>query len=405
MWENTWQLAEWVWDVGPELAMQAQMKYVFGRPEPPTFDFKTSDIDAHQLVADAMPKDGPKGSGARDALKNRAEWKGKLKEQRQDASKIPPELAAKQAKAPVPKGLPPKPSKKAPPSDLKSKDPAKVKDKALKELKDKGGPIKGKELDKAHQEKFDKGMAALEKLAEKAKDDPEDSKEIVQHLAELKKIHGFTILTHTKDGDDWVVDAAMSPGKKVKVNAKPPPPLPSKVKWKLPDDQRGGVQMIANPLAKDIYDTGTDVSPGGVNPIFREKVGPQKLTRDGTKLYVEGHLLNNKLGGRGDERRNLTPLSYKANIGHWRASEKYLQNLMTDKSEEEPMAYYKVEVDYPDTPRRTKSPVIAAEGRLAESITVTYQRLKRKSAKSKETEKVGSPVETTVKNVPPYPHA
>jgi hypothetical protein len=68
VWENTWHLAEWVWDVGPTLAMQANMKYVFGRPEAPSFDFKTSDIDAERLVTDAMPKDGPRGSGARDAL-------------------------------------------------------------------------------------------------------------------------------------------------------------------------------------------------------------------------------------------------------------------------------------------------------------------------------------------------
>lgn len=219
VWENTWQLGEWVWDVGPELAMQAQMKYVFGRPEPPTFEFKTSDIDAHQLIQDAMPKDGPKGSGARDALKNRAEWKGKLKEQRQDASKIPPALAEKNAKTPVPKGLPPKPSKKAPPADLKSKDPAKVKDKALKELKDKGGPIKGKEIDKSHQERFDKGMAALEQLANKALSDPEDPDEITQHLAKIKAQFGFTKLSHKLEGDEWLVDAEMSPGKQKKIKA------------------------------------------------------------------------------------------------------------------------------------------------------------------------------------------
>jgi hypothetical protein len=401
VWENTWQLAEWVWDVGPELAMQAQMKYVFGRPEPPTFDFKTSDIDASRLIQDAMPKDGPKGSGARDALKNRAEWKGKLKEARQDASKLPPALAEKSAKAPVPKALPPKPAKKAPPADLKSKDPAKVKDKALKELKDKGGPTKSKALDKAHQERFDKGMAALDRLAEAAKDDPEDSKEIAEHLAGIKRTYGFTSLTHTKDGDDWLVEAEMSPKKTKKVNAKPPAPLPSKVTWGAPDPWRGGKWMKANPLSKDIYLNGSDVPAGGVNPIFQQKVGPQKLKRDNTRLYIEGHLLNNKLGGPGDEPKNLTPLSYKANIAHWRASEGDLQDLM--RTGQDPMAYYEVQVNYPASKRKTTPPVIPAEGELAKSITVKWQRMKRKKGKAVKDDK-SSLITKTVDNVPPYPH-
>ena len=219
VWSNTWRLAEWVWDVGPELALQAQMNYVFGRPEPPTFDFKTTDIDAHKLIADAMPKDGPKGSGAREALKNSAEWKGKLKEQRKDASKIPPALAEKQAKAPVPKALPPKPSKAAPPADLKVKDPAKVKEAALKELKDKAAPAKGKDLDKAHQEKWNKGMAELDRLVAKSKNDPEDPEEITQHLSKLKAQFGFTTLSHRLESGEWVVEAGMSPSTTRRVKA------------------------------------------------------------------------------------------------------------------------------------------------------------------------------------------
>jgi uncharacterized protein DUF4157 len=219
VWSKEWQLAEWVWDVGPELALQAQMNYVFGRPEPPTFEFKTTDIDAHKLIQDAMPKEGPKGSGARDALKNTADWKGKLKEQRKDASAIPPALAEKQAKAPAPKGLPPKPSKAAPPLDLKAKDPAKIKDQALKELKDKGAPVKGKDVDKSHQERFDKGMAALDQLAARADIDPEDPDEITQHLAKIKSQFGFTKLSHTLQGGEWLVDAEMSPGKTRKIKA------------------------------------------------------------------------------------------------------------------------------------------------------------------------------------------
>jgi hypothetical protein len=222
VWSNEWKLAEWVWDVGPELALQAQMKYVFGKPEPPTLDFKTSDIDSKRLIQDAMPKDGPKGSGAREALKNTAEWKGKLKEQKKDASKIPPALAEQQKKTPKPKEAPPKPPKKAPPADLKAKDPAKAKDQAAKDLKDKATPDKAKPTDKAHQEKWDKGMAALEKLVEKSQKDPLDEEQIYTDLEGLKKTYGFSTLNHELDGDSWLIDAAMSPGVKKRAGKRKP---------------------------------------------------------------------------------------------------------------------------------------------------------------------------------------
>lgn len=402
VWSNTWNLAEWVWDVGPELALQAQMNYVFGRPEPPTLDFKTSDIDAHKLIQDAMPKDGPKGSGAREALKNTAEWKGKLKEQRKDASKIPPALAEKQAKAPVPKALPPKPSKAAPPADLKVKDPAKVKEAAAKELKDKAAPGKTKELDKAHKEKFQKGMAALQKLHDKAVTDPEDSKEIVSHLAQIKADHGFTTLKHTKEGNKWVVEAGMSESQKMDINAGPPPPLTSDVIWADPHGDVGGTEMTAKLLTKDKWLQGSAVTPGGVNPIFINQVGPQNPSgkRKGKRLYVEGHLLNNKLGGPGDERKNLTPLTYSANRNHWLASEKGIQKLM--QTDPDPLAYYHVKVNYAGA-RPVPSGVNPAEGELAETITVKWHKLKRKEGNATQTEPDGATVTVDVKNVPPWP--
>jgi hypothetical protein len=82
VWENEWKLAEHVMEIGPDLALQAHMAYKFGSPEPPELDFKTSDIDSESLIQSAMPEDGPAPSGARDALENKAEWKGALKEQK-----------------------------------------------------------------------------------------------------------------------------------------------------------------------------------------------------------------------------------------------------------------------------------------------------------------------------------
>lgn len=115
VWENTWKLAEWVWDVGPTLALQANMEYTFGQPKPPSFEFKTSDIDAEKLIQDAMPKDGPKGSGAREALKNRTEWSGKSKGKGKSADEVPEEAAGKTKKVDSP-NAPPKPAKKTKPT-------------------------------------------------------------------------------------------------------------------------------------------------------------------------------------------------------------------------------------------------------------------------------------------------
>ncbi|MDD4272144.1 MAG: DUF4157 domain-containing protein [Desulfobacter postgatei] len=145
VWENTWQLAEWVWDVGPTLAIQANMSYTFGQPEPPTLDFKTDNIDAERLIQDAMPKEGPKGSGARDALKNRANWSGRNKGKGKSGDKGGSEVAPKGKATPK---APPKPSRKQKPTgkDADAKRP----------IKEKGGQRKpglDKMIDKAAKDK------------------------------------------------------------------------------------------------------------------------------------------------------------------------------------------------------------------------------------------------------------
>ena len=111
VWERTWRLSEWVWNVGPDLALQARMQYTFGNPEPPSIEFSTEDIDSERLIRDAMPKDGPAGSGAREALQNRAEWQGELQRQGRDAGTVPSDLASQASEAdPVPEAPPRPPS-------------------------------------------------------------------------------------------------------------------------------------------------------------------------------------------------------------------------------------------------------------------------------------------------------
>nr|WP_298248516.1 hypothetical protein [uncultured Halomonas sp.] len=116
VWEKEWNLAEVVMPVGPDLGLQAHMSYTFGQPEPPSLEMSSSDIDTERLIQDAMPKDGPAPSGAREALENKAEWQGQIREQR--AAAVPQEQVARQDAAETPPSAPSRPQKPAggPPS-------------------------------------------------------------------------------------------------------------------------------------------------------------------------------------------------------------------------------------------------------------------------------------------------
>ncbi|MBE3640696.1 hypothetical protein ICN82_21090, partial [Mangrovicoccus sp. HB182678] len=92
VWEEDWELAEKVFPIGPDLALQAKMNYTFGQPAPPEIEMNSGDFDASALIQEAMPKDGPGGSGAREVLQNRAQWRGDLERQRR--APVPPETAA-----------------------------------------------------------------------------------------------------------------------------------------------------------------------------------------------------------------------------------------------------------------------------------------------------------------------
>jgi hypothetical protein len=108
-----------------------------------------------------------------------------------------------------------------PPEALK--DPAKAKEAALKELKTKDGAAPTKPVDKSHEEKLNKGMLALDKLRIKSETDPEDPDEIAKHLAQIKAEHGFTKISHELKGEEWIIDAEMSPGRRSRARAQRDP--------------------------------------------------------------------------------------------------------------------------------------------------------------------------------------
>lgn len=109
VWDKEWNLAEVVMPVGPDLGLQAHMSYKFGHPEPPSIEMTSTEIDAKRLIQDAMPKDGPAPSGARETLQNQAEWQGALREQR--AAAVSNEQVAQQDEAETPPPAPPRPQK------------------------------------------------------------------------------------------------------------------------------------------------------------------------------------------------------------------------------------------------------------------------------------------------------
>ena len=115
VWDQTWELAEWVWSVGPDLGLQARMSYNFSNPAPPTIEFNTSDIDTDRLIRDAMPEDGPAGSGAREAMENRAEWSGPARAAGRDAQSVPADLAGQAQTPAVAPDAPARPPRDAPP--------------------------------------------------------------------------------------------------------------------------------------------------------------------------------------------------------------------------------------------------------------------------------------------------
>ena len=122
IWERTWELASHTMNVGPDLTLSAKLLMNLSNPSVPEITYDSSEVDSASMISSAMPKDGPPAAGAREALKNKAEWKGKSRPGPEKDS-VPGELtnkanAGKAAPQPANKKKP----KKAPPTET---DPAK----------------------------------------------------------------------------------------------------------------------------------------------------------------------------------------------------------------------------------------------------------------------------------------
>ncbi|WP_172201388.1 DUF4157 domain-containing protein [Niveibacterium sp. COAC-50] len=165
--------------------------------------------------------------------------------------------------------------------------------------------------------------------------------------------------------------------------------IPTSVSYGGVDAQRGGKSMTADPLTPE---HGAGSSPSVVPPIW----AAVNQRRNGKRLYVMGHLLNNKLGGPGDNIANLTPITFSCNAAHQAAVESTLKSMINTARK---FVYYKVSVKYPRSPVATPPEAAPEEGFLATAISWEWQQLKRKKTGGGY-ERMGSPQRGSVPNFP-----
>jgi len=118
--------------------------------------------------------------------------------------------------------------------------------------------------------------------------------------------------------------------------------------------------------------------------------------------YKRGHLLNQLLGGPGDEARNLTPLTSSANGLHSARVESKIKNIL--KPNNRRLIHYDVHVNYPASGRKPPAGTDAAktEGNFAISLTTKWYELEPAGQGYKE-KAGGEKDEKIIPNVPPYP--
>lgn len=380
VWEQEWKLAEYVMPVGPDLALQAHMAYKFGQPTPPEIEFKTSDIDTESLISEAMPKDGPAGSGAREALENKAEWKGALKEQKKAA--VPPETAAQAKAAETPPAPPAKPGKKpGPPAggakasgEGANKDPgaaatpgnqparsAAVDDAAKKDTSVSGsvpesaipnadtprypGPITLAMLDEPPapmprtkaQEQED--VDAAKKAVDLASGVASDSDALDNYFPRIKARFGLASLGYEGNFQTgFEVVGQINPSFKItEVETLTGTGIPGDLQKghitavqmqgaNLGGDQVG-IKMTAMPLGPD-HPAGS--GPSGQDSLMAMLPTDPNIYGDADTRYIRGHLLNDNLGGPGTP-NNLFPITAHANSVHHAVIESSVKKWVNDK--------------------------------------------------------------------------
>jgi hypothetical protein len=198
-------------------------------------------------------------------------------------------------------------------------------------------------------------------------------------LAAIRLRHRLTRLDVVLEGGRWTIEGEVNPGRRrpTTVLGAGAGSFTSSVRYYPANGNRGATRMLADPLGPDFRSHGSRPSDAGAPPIW-SRVNIRRRS-GGPRLYVLGHLLNQRLGGTGDSSANLTPITFSMNARHYSSVESQIvDNIGTAAN---PRWYrYEVRVNYPSSRRSISAAdrqkgVADDEGLLANSFQCDWHEL------------------------------
>ena len=256
--------------------------------------------------------------------------------------------------------------------------------------------IGAKEDERTAEQKMADLDKAMAEAGELAKQPNANAATVTAGLAPIKKKYRLNMLElDPEGGDNYEIVGGYSPTKKQPAKLKPGL-LPTHIEYGAPDSRRGGTLMKASPLSND-HPVGS--SPSAAPPIWSEV----NQRRNDKRLYVLGHLLNQQLGGPGDNVENLTPITFSANALHQARVESTLKDTV---NKDKKMVHYEVKVNYPSSPHKVPKSFVPpygspAEGELATSFSTKWWELVLDNQDPKKAKQEGSVHEDVIPNLPP----
>ncbi|HEX9326053.1 MAG TPA: hypothetical protein VF915_06015, partial [Reyranella sp.] len=226
-------------------------------------------------------------------------------------------------------------------------------------------------------------------------------------LGAIRVRHRLTRLDVVLEGGRWTIEGEINPRARwpTTVLGTNAGSFTSRVQYYPANSNRGGTRMVADPLGPDFRSQGSRPSAAGAPPIWTN-VNIERR-RGGPRLYVLGHLLNQRLGGTGASSTNLTPISFSMNARHYSGAETHIVNNIGTMTN--PRWYrYEVRVSYPSSRRAITAAqrargVVDDEGLLASAFQCDWheledvgERLTRKSGGNAGSERIEH-------DLPPYP--
>ncbi|HVY04701.1 MAG TPA: DUF4157 domain-containing protein [Burkholderiales bacterium] len=188
-------------------------------------------------------------------------------------------------------------------------------------------------------------------------------------LAAIRIRHRLTRLEVVLEGGTWTIEGEVNPRRRrpTTVRGTGAGNFTTRINYYPANANRGGTRMVANPLGPE-HPRGSSPSAAGAPAIWNQV----NIRRSGPRLYVLGHLLNERLGGAGDTSANLTPISFSMNSRHYSGAEQNVVNNIGSVANPR-WFYYEVRVVYPASRRTIGAAdrargVVDDEGLLASSF-------------------------------------